>query len=1789
MQFGRRRKGATATEIGLLVGLIAVALIGVLTVTGVKLSDVFTGAKRCLAGETCDIADVPRPVAGEPDPGPFEIPATENAAPGAAVQSAAVTLPAFEGSVTLQVGSGASLLIGGSDVGRSATVAGGAVFQLRGTAPAAESAAVEVSVVAGSRTTAWRIATGDMTPEFTLAQSHAQFPGETVSVQVAPTGFTLPLALSVADDNPDAAAPPLLSLDGTAFSAGPLELPAGGSFWLRRTAPGASDGSALSATVTLGNAAPQAWRLLSPDAVPEDFAFPPVADAEPNASQTSATVTLAGMDAAAPATLEIVAGAGFTPLLSVDGGDFAAVPAMLPAGATLALQMPAGPLADGSERVVRLTVGGVAAEWHVATVDRTPDQFAFVDVDGAALGEVRAANATLQGFTGTVQASVTGTGNPQIRLGETGNWGADPLTVAAGDELWVSLTAGSGDAETRRATVSVNGVSDDFDVATGVASPAGIAFADRTVDRAGQWIASAPLQLAGMTLEATDIALSAGGDYPVRIGVNGATPAEAVPATIPRNASVVLALQSSGDPAAPVRTATLRIHGQSGNWALKTESARPDSFDFGETRGQPAATAVESQTVQLSGMTLPGALTVSAEGTAVAVAIDDVWQSGIPATVPANARLRLRLTTGPEENGQPQVVSVGVDGETGYWQVFTRDTQPDAFTVAALTDRPLASSVESDWIAISGIDAATQLTLAGDGGPQALVEGGDWYGTDRVQSLGDGQRFKLRLTSAAAESTAVTATVTVGGLSRFFRVTTGRVTPNDFAFAPATGRSPGETVSSAAVALSGMTLPAPFTLASSDGSAVALVAIPAAVNGVLQPNASVTLSMAAPGSADGATRTATLTVGSLSRSWSVSTVDTTPDAFGWGRLEGQPEGELIESEALTVSGLGAPAAVSVSGAGNPQVSVNGGAFTASPGTVGEGGTLAVRLTASSVALEERTATVTVGGVAGTFTLRTQGSDLDPDAITVAAKTEQQPGLQILSDPVTPTGFDRVIALAVSGADARLAIGNRTDWVTNATLLPGQSFRLRVTSAGFGASTGAHVTVGTRAADWTVATRAEDATPDAVTQAQLADLAKQPGNATLTATAFVPTGYTDPAPVSVSGSGNPQISIQGGAWTTSGTIQPGQSLAVRMFTGDPNGGSFQTALVLGKGAAAYTWTAGVVDTMPDLDWGPTIHNQAQSTWMSYAYDDGSSRYLTPTGYTDPAYYGCDAASQANSCHFHRIHDGLTYNASAGTILPGDTIIMHMWTAQGNNESRTCHCQIGGVWDDFTSVTASSDVTPQAFNFQPSYAASPGTAVESNIVTPVLYNDPASINFSGASYIEYRIDGGAWTSAAGSLRPGQSIQMRTVPSQAGTYTVSLGLGYMIATWSVSTAAMDNVPDPMLGGSYSWTNASPAWPSGTPTVTPSGYNAPAAVTMSDNVSLAGSFGYYYSTSGAFLLPGESFTAQLSPAATPRTTTTGWFAIGGQRVDLTLTTADLDDRPDPFTIRDLTGQLAGTLVSSEARIEGLSYQSVATVSGEGNPQLSLDGVNWYAAVAVQDKQTLQVRMTTGPADGSTRHATVTMGGVSDDWAVTTLDLTPTLSPAGFGTVTADPGGLASSVIVTVSGLGQAVPVGVSGAGSPQVSVNGTGLGGSGIVGNGGTLQVFATASASFGAVQPVTVTVGSSTATWQVATRAEDRVPSAFPIARKTNQPPSSRTASARVTPYNFEDDAPISVTGDGNPTISIDGGAEVTSGTVAKGQSFVVWVTSSPEAGGTARATVDIGGVTSTFEVVTRTATN
>lgn len=116
-------------------------------------------------------------------------------------------------------------------------------------------------------------------------------------------------------------------------------------------------------------------------------------------------------------------------------------------------------------------------------------------------------------------------------------------------------------------------------------------------------------------------------------------------------------------------------------------------------------------------------------------------------------------------------------------------------------------------------------------------------------------------------------------------------------------------------------------------------------------------------------------------------LDTTPDPFAFDDVVDQEPGFLVLSEIVTITGIDADVSLTISTSGGVgEYSVDGGGFTASLGSIGDGSTVQLRVAASLTPGAAVAATLTIGGFAATFTVYTRDagqldfSDADNSAL-----------------------------------------------------------------------------------------------------------------------------------------------------------------------------------------------------------------------------------------------------------------------------------------------------------------------------------------------------------------------------------------------------------------------------------------------------------------------------------------------------------------------------------------------------------------------------------------------------------------------------------------------------------------------------------------------------------------------------------------------------------------------------------------------------------------------------------------
>lgn len=198
--------------------------------------------------------------------------------------------------------------------------------------------------------------------------------------------------------------------------------------------------------------------------------------------------------------------------------------------------------------------------------------------------------------------------------------------------------------------------------------------------------------------------------------------------------------------------------------------------------------------------------------------------------------------------------------------------------------------------------------------------------------------------------------------------------------------------------------------------------------------------------------------------------DGTPDTFTFGRRDEVERAQLVQSDVLTISGINHAVDMTIAGGEYQQVNFNSppqgvrgvcsanGRWRSDAVLVRAGDQICVRHTSASGFSGDTVTTLTVGGVAGTFTTTTLARDITPEAFSFQPVGDAAPETLQTSNTVTITGINDSAPFSVQGGRAGLNGGPCT--AINGTLRAGTNVVVcHVASPRFGTTTTTTLTVG----------------------------------------------------------------------------------------------------------------------------------------------------------------------------------------------------------------------------------------------------------------------------------------------------------------------------------------------------------------------------------------------------------------------------------------------------------------------------------------------------------------------------------------------------------------------------------------------------------------------------------------------------------------------------------------------------------------------------------------------------------
>ena len=586
---------------------------------------------------------------------------------------------------------------------------------------------------------------------------------------------------------------------------------------------------------------------------------------------------------------------------------------------------------------------------------------------------------------------------------------------------------------------------------------------------------------------------------------------------------------------------------------------------------------------------------------------------------------------------------------------------------------------------------------------------------------------------------------------------------------------------------------------------------------------------------------------------------------------------------------------------------------------------------------------------------------------------------------------------------------------------------------------------------------DDDTPTAFSFAEITDA---PVATSIESESVIISGINIPVDVSIVGG---EYSINDGAFTSEPTtLENGDALKLRLVSADSMGTTLQASVTVGQSQASFSVTTVAADSEPDAF---ELVDQLSAPLDSEIL----SNTITISGINvslDVSIVGGEYSINAGA-----------FTTEASSVVDGDTIQVRLNSAATEATTTIATLTVGSITEDF-SVQTEGIIGPDAFSFDPIIDAATSSFVTSNEVTISGLSGVSPITITNG---EYSIDGGSFTSAEGSIDNGQTLQLRVFTTGfSETSEATVTVNDITTSFTVTTEAEDATPAP-----FSFTNISDADPSTTYTS-----NAITVAEINSSVAISISGGAYSINGGPFesisssVTTGDSVVVQVESSSEFSTEATATLTIGGVTADFSVTTTAIDITPSSFELNTITNAELETEYTSTA-ITVSDVNASTAVSIEGG-EFSVNGGAFTSADSlVELNDEVVVRLLSSAEFDTTVNATLTIGGVSATFSVTTMPIDATPNSISFDNlVDVIPGTLATSNVVTVTGINTAVAISIVGG---EFSINGgVYSAAAATVVSGDQISVRLSSSTEFETTVTATLSIGDISADFSVTTEA-------------------------------------------------------------------------------------------------------
>ncbi|MCA1807526.1 MAG: hypothetical protein LC687_06745, partial [Actinobacteria bacterium] len=467
----------------------------------------------------------------------------------------------------------------------------------------------------------------------------------------------------------------------------------------------------------------------------------------------------------------------------------------------------------------------------------------------------------------------------------------------------------------------------------------------------------------------------------------------------------------------------------------------------------------------------------------------------------------------------------------------------------------------------------------------------------------------------------------------------------------------------------------------------------------------------------------------------IADITATPDAFVFTDQTDVALNTQTSSNTVTITGLTRDAVVTISGG---EYSINSGVFTSARGTIVSDDTIQLRTTSSSVAETTTDVTLSIGSVSDIFSVTTELTpDTTPDAFVFVDQNGLNLNTTLASNTITVSGINTPTPISVTGG--QYSINGESYTSSAGFVIDGDSVTVRATSSSEGLSdVNAILTIGDVSDTFTVTTG--DSIPNQFSYYDRFDA--QLNTQYVSTNSIGVSGIAIAAPISITGG---EYSIDGGAFTSApGTVNAFNRVLLRATSSQLGSTTVNTVLNIGGVSTTFSITTKAADTTPNQF---SFYDRTDSH-LNTQYVSTNS--IGVSGINGPAPISITGGEYSI--------DGAAFTSAPGTVNAFSRVFVRHTSASLGGVKTDTVLTIGGVSATFSTTTKDIviDTTPNAFSYYDRVDAQLDRLyVSTNSIAVSGTNAPAPISITGG---EYSIDGGAFTSAPGTVNTFSRVLLR-----------------------------------------------------------------------------------------------------------------------------------------------------------------------------------------------------------------------------------------------------------------------------------------------------------------------------------------------------------------------------------------------------------------------------------------------